>query len=175
MPLTREQKATEVDAVKALIAGAKSLVVADYKGLTVGDMTELRRRCRASEVNLRISKNTLVKLALDGTGMEGLSEVLSGPSAIAYGLGEPSAPAKILMDFAKEKEALKVKGGAVEGQVLGMDRIEYMARLGTREEVLAKVLGGIQAPATNIAMSLLGIHRKLLGLMTAYKEKLEAA
>ena len=175
MSLNREQKTAEIDAVRALVDRSKSVVVADYKGLTVADITELRRRCRQVEVNLRVSKNTLVKRALEGTGMEGLGEVLVGPSAIAFGLGDPSAAAKVLVDYAKDKEALKIKGGAVEGQVLGVDRIAYVAKLGTRDQVLARILGGIQTPATNIAMSLQGVHRKLLGLMTAYKEKLEAA
>lgn len=175
MPLTRQQKSDETAALQDLIARSASLVVVDYKGLTVGKMTELRRQCRQAGVSLRVAKNTLIKRALAGTGMEGLESALSGPTAVAFGLADPSAPARVLFEYAKENETLSIKGGAMEGQVLGMERIRYLATLGTREEVLAKVLGGIQAPATGIAMSLLGVHRKLAGLFTAYQEKLEAA
>lgn len=175
MPLNREQKSAEVQALSDLLARSRSLVVVDYKGLSVAKMTELRRRCREAGVSLRVSKNTLVIRALAGTGLEGLAKVLSGPTAVAFALGDPAAPARILFEFAKDHEQLKIKGGAMQGQVLGLDRIRYMATLGTREEVLAKVLGGIQAPATNIAMSLLGVHRKLAGLLSAHREKLEAA
>ncbi len=175
MSLTKAQKIEELNALKDLVARSSSMVVADYKGLTVAKLTDLRKQCRQADVSLRVSKNTLLIRALQGSGMEAMDKILSGPTAVAFALGEPTAPARILSAYAKENEQLKIKGGAMEGQVLAMDRIRYMATLGTRQQVLAKVLGGIQAPATGIAMNLLGVHRKLLGLMTAYQQKLHAA
>jgi large subunit ribosomal protein L10 len=174
LPITRAKKEEEVAIIQQILADSTSLVVAVNAGLTVDKINDLRKQCREAGVTYRVSKNTMVKLALKGTGMEDLGEYLNGPTAIAFGGEDASAPARVLSEFAKENDKLEVRAGAIEGEVVGIDRIKYLASLGTRDDVLARVLGGIQAPATNIAMNLQGLHRKLLGLFTAYKEKLEA-
>jgi len=146
--LKREEKEQFVQRMKPELENAPSLVLADYRGLTVAQMTELRSRCREAGVVIKVAKNTLTRLALSGTDKEGLAELLEGPSALAWHSEDPGAPARVLVEFAKIKgnEALEIKGGSLPGRALSAREVtDMLATLPTREELLARFAGMLRS------------------------------
>lgn len=130
---------------------AVSVVIVNYRGLDVAEVTELRKQLREAGVEMHVVKNTMLRRAADEVGYEGLDEVFTGPTAIALSYDEVPTPAKILVDFAKESEPLEIKGGIVEGRVIGVEQVEAVAKLPSREDLLSMLLSVLQAPMRNTA------------------------
>lgn len=147
----REEKVKVVDAIADRLTRSKGAVVTDYRGLTVAEITELRRQLSAVGVEYQVLKNTLTRRAADQTNVTELREYLTGPSAIAFGYDDPIAPARILNDFAKRHKALELKGGVIEGRVVGPREVAELATLPNRDGLLSMLLSVLQAPMRNLA------------------------
>ena len=145
------KKQQEVNEVVEKMNAANSLVVVDYLGLSVAEVTELRKQLREAGVEFKVIKNTIMRRALDSQDLEYHEEVFQGPTAVAFGMEDAVAPAKILSDFAKKAEALELKGGILEGEVLSKEEIQQIAKLPNREGLLSMLLSVLQAPVRNVA------------------------
>ncbi len=146
-----EIKQPVVDEIKELIDGAQSMVLVDYRGLTVAQDTAIRKNLREAGVTYKVYKNTLIKRAVEGTEFESVSGDLEGPTAIAVSKTDATAPARILAKAAKDAEALEIKSGVVEGTYYDNKAIMTIANIPSREELLSKLLGSMQSPITNFA------------------------
>ena len=155
-----ELKQPIVDEIKAQLDGAKSMVVVDYRGISVADVTELRKQCREAGVVYKVYKNTMVKRAVEGTEFEGVVKDLEGTNAFAISKDDATAPARILCKFAKNAKALELKAGVVEGTLYDVDALNELAKIPSREELLSKLLGSLQSPITNLARVLNQIAEK---------------
>ncbi|KRN28267.1 50S ribosomal protein L10 [Liquorilactobacillus mali] len=145
------KKAAIVADVVEKFNDAVSCVVVDYRGLTVEQVTELRKELREAGVEMRVIKNTYLKRAADEAGYEGLDDVFAGPTAVAFSKEDVVAPARILAKFAKDVDALKIKGGMIEGKVASLDEINALSTLPSREGLLSMLLSVLQAPVRNVA------------------------
>ncbi|HHW15285.1 MAG TPA: 50S ribosomal protein L10 [Firmicutes bacterium] len=172
--MARPEKEATVAELKAKLRSAQAVVLADYRGLTVKKVTELRRRLRQAGVEYRVVKNTLTSRAAHEADLQDLDQYLTGPTAIAFGTADPVAPAKVLMDFARENKELTVKGGVLEGRVIGFDQIKALAELPSREVLLAQVLAGMQAPLAGMARVLSGTLSGFVYALDAYRRQREA-
>ena len=146
-----ELKQPIVQEIAAQIDGAQSVVVVDYRGLTVSEDTQLRKELREAGVSYKVYKNTLMNFAFKGTEFEALAPVLEGPSAFAISKDDATAPARILAKFAKTAPALEIKAGVVEGTFYDANGMKAIANVPSREELLSKLLGSLQSPITNLA------------------------
>ena len=146
-----ELKQPIVNEISERIKDAKSVVLVDHRGLTVAEDTQLRKSLREAGITYKVYKNTMMNFAFKGTDFEGLSQYLEGPSAIAISTEDATAPARVLVKFAKGAPALEIKGGVVEGTVYDEKGIAQIASVPSREELLGKLLGSIQSPITNMA------------------------
>ena len=146
-----ELKQPIVDEIKAQLDGAKSMVVVDYRGISVADVTELRKQCREAGVVYKVYKNTMVKRAVEGTEFEGVVKDLEGTNAFAISKDDATAPARILCKFAKNAKALELKAGVVEGTLYDTDALNELAKIPSRDELISKLLGSLQSPITNLA------------------------
>lgn len=145
------QKAAIVDEVVEKFQKAVSIVVVDYRGLTVEQVTSLRKDLREAGVEMRVIKNTYLKRAADKAGYEGLDETFSGPTAVAFSSEDVVAPARIMAKYADDIEALEIKGGMIEGKVASLEEINALAKLPSREGMLSMLLSVLQAPVRNVA------------------------
>ncbi|EHI74829.1 50S ribosomal protein L10 [Streptococcus tangpeifui] len=145
------KKAELVDAVAEKMKAAASIVVVDSRGLTVEQDTNLRRSLRESGVEFKVIKNSILTRAAEKAGLDDMKDLFVGPSAVAFSNEDVVAPAKIINDFAKEAEALEIKGGAVEGAVSSVEEIKALAALPNREGMLSMLLSVLQAPVRNVA------------------------
>lgn len=155
-----EQKQTVINEIKEQIDGAKSIVLVDYRGLTVEQDTQLRKSMREAGATYKVYKNTMMRFAFEGTEFESLLKDLEGPSAIAIGKEDATAPARIIHEKAKEYEKLEFKSGVVEGQYYDTETIKQIATIPSREVLLSKLLGSLQSPVTNFARVLKQIADK---------------
>ena len=146
-----ELKQPIVDEISGVIKDAQSVVVVDYRGLTVSEDTQLRKQLREAGVSYKVYKNTLVSRAVEGTEFESLRDVLEGPSAFAVSTEDATAPARILAKFAKTAPALEIKAGVVEGTYYDAEGMKAIASVPSRDELLSKLLGSLQSPITNLA------------------------
>lgn len=146
-----ELKQPIVDEIAELINGAQSIVLVDYRGLTVDEDTRLRRSFREAGVEYKVYKNTLIKRAVAGTAFEAVSEILEGPTAIAVSKTDATAPARLIFQNIKEMPNLEVKGGVVEDQYYDAAGMEQISKIPSREVLLGKLLGSIQSPIANLA------------------------
>ena len=146
-----EFKQPIVQEISEQIKDAQSVVVVDYRGLTVAEDTQLRKQLREAGVAYKVYKNTLVNFAIKGTDFESLSDVLEGPNAFAISTTDATAPARVIAKFAKTAPALEIKAGVVEGTFYDADGMKAIATIPSREELLSKFLGSIQSPITNFA------------------------
>jgi large subunit ribosomal protein L10 len=149
----REEKVKAVEEIATKLRESQTTVVADYRGLTVAQVTELRKQLREAGVEFKVYKNTLARLATAKEGLTELDQHLLGPNAIAFSKDDVIAPAKILVDFAKKNEKLEIKGGVIEGKVVGPDQIKALAALPSREGLLSMLLSVLQAPIRNFALA----------------------
>ncbi len=146
-----ELKQPIVEEISASIKDAQSVVLVDYRGLTVEQDTELRKKLREAGVTYKVYKNTMMNFAFKGTDFEGLSEYLAGPSAMALSTEDATAPARVLAEFAKNAKALEIKAGVVEGTLYDAKGMEKIANIPSREVLISKLLGSLQSPITNFA------------------------
>ena len=140
-----------VDEISASIKDAQSVVLVDYRGLTVEQDTQLRRKLREAGVTYKVYKNTFMNFAFKGTDFEGLSQYLEGPSAVAISSDDATAPARVLAEFAKTADKLEIKGGVVEGTVYDAKGMTAIASIPAREVLISRLLGSMQSPITNFA------------------------
>lgn len=146
-----ELKQPIIAEIKEQMTDAQSVVVVDYRGLTVAEDTQLRKELREAGIVYKVYKNTMVRFAIDGTEFESLKNDLEGPTALAISKDDATAPARILAKYAKDIEALEIKSGVVEGTYYDKDGIKAISSIPSREELLSKLLGSIQSPITNFA------------------------
>ncbi len=166
-----EQKKQVVVELTEKVKAAQAIVLADYRGLTVEQDTELRNALRAAGVEYRVVKNTLTSFAMKENGLEGLDTFLNGPTAMALSATDAVAPAKVLSEFAKKFEKLELKAGVVEGKVIDVEGIKALADLPSREVLIAKVLGGFNAPISGFVNVLNGNIRGLVVALNAIAEQ----
>jgi len=172
--LSLEQKQAMVSEVVAKLAGAQAVIVAEYRGLDVGRVTQLRSRARKSGLYLRVLKNTLARRAVKGTPFEKLTEQMSGP--LMYGIArDPVAGAKVLSEFAKENELFVIRGGAMPNSVMSAKDVKALALLPSREELLAKLLGTMQAPVTKLVRTMNEVPGKFVRTLAAVRNQREKA
>jgi large subunit ribosomal protein L10 len=172
--LSLEQKQAMVSEVAAKLQGAQSLIVAEYRGLDVERVTQLRSKARKSGVWLRVLKNTLARRAVQGTPFEKLSDQMVGP--LMYGISQdPVAGAKVLSEFAKENELFVIKAGAMPNAVMSAQDIKALAQLPSREELLAKLLGTMQAPVAKLVRTMNEVPSKFVRTLAAYRDSKEKA
>jgi len=151
------------------------VILTDYKGLDVEAMTELRAKLREAQVEYQVIKNTMLRLASEGTGAEAIKDSFVGPSAIAMSYEDPVAPAKILTAFAKDHDKLEIKIGVLDGRVLDVSAIKALADLPSREQLLATVLSAMNAVPTALVTALNDVPRRMVNVLQAIKDQKEAA
>ena len=174
MGLNRSEKAGVVEEIGAQIADAQSIIVAEYRGLGVGAITALRKQARNSGVHLRVLKNTLARRAVAGTPFEGLASHLVGP--LMYGISkDPVAAAKVLNDFAKGNDKLVLKAGAMPNFVMDAAGVKALATMPSRDELLAKLLGTMQAPIAQFVRTLNEVPTKFVRGLAAVRDQKQAA
>ena len=175
MALKLEHKQEIVAEVNEVAGKALSAVLADYRGLTVTQMTEMRTKARASGVYLRVIRNTLAKRAVEGTEHECLKSALVGPTLVAFSQEDPGAAARLMKEYAKTFEKLEVKALSIGGVLLGADQLDRVATLLTREEALSLLMAVMQAPVAKLARTLNEIPGKLVRTLAAVRDQKEAA
>ena len=156
-----KSKAGTVEALRRSIDAQKGAVVAEFRGLTVAEMTALRKKLREVGAEFRVVKNTLIRRAAKDTGFGLLDEHFSGPTAVALTHGDPVALAKAMKDFAGGSPKIRIKAGFFDGKVLGVGDVETLAEVPPREVLLARLAGGLASPVTRLAQALSGPARKL--------------
>jgi large subunit ribosomal protein L10 len=175
MPLNLEDKKALVDEVKAVAASAHSVVAAQYRGLTVAQMTELRAKARSHGVYMRVVKNTLARKAIAGTTFEPIGPALKGPLVLAFSKDDPGAAARLVKDFAKANDKLVATLVSLGGQVLPGSELEKVASLPTREQALAILLGVLKAPIEKLVRVLAAPQVKLARTLVAVRDQKQAA
>ena len=171
MPLTLEDKRAIVVSVNAAASEALSAVVADYRGLSVAEMTNLRLKARETGVYLKVVRNTLAKRAVAGTDYECLTDALVGPTVLAFSQDDPGAAARLIKDFAKDHDALEVKALAVGGVAYEAKDIDVLAKLPTRDEAIAQLMSVMQAPVAKFVRTLNEVPGKFVRTMAAVKDQ----
>jgi large subunit ribosomal protein L10 len=172
--LSLEQKQAMVSEISAKLSGAQAVIVAEYRGLDVGRFTQLRARARKSGLYLRVLKNTLARRAVQGTPFEKLSDQLVGP--LMYGIArDPVAGAKVLSEFAKDNEQLVIRGGALPNSLMSAKDVKALALLPSREELLAKLMGTMQAPVARLVRTMNEVPSKFVRALAAVRDAREKA
>ncbi|EEU91897.1 TPA: 50S ribosomal protein L10 [Enterococcus faecalis] len=154
------KKETLVQAAAEKFESAASVVIVDYRGLTVEEVTNLRKQLRDAGVEMKVIKNSILSRAAKKVGLDGLDEVFTGPTAVAFSNDDIVAPAKIIDEFAKDAKALEIKGGVIEGKVSSVEQITALAKLPNREGLLSMLLSVLQAPVRNVAYAVKAVAEK---------------
>lgn len=170
-----ENKQALVDEIKSRFNDAEAVIMIDYRGLTVKEMQSLRRSVRESGGEITIYKNSLTEIAIRELALPSMDAYLEGPTAFVFVAGDAVAPAKALSAFAKEHQALELKGGFVQNQVIGADGVKAIATLPSREELVAKLLGTMQNPLTGTVRVLAGPARAFATVLDAIAKQKAAA
>ena len=174
MALNLEEKKAVVAEVSAQVAAAQAIIVAEYRGLEVGHITALRAQARKEGVYLRVLKNTLARRAVAGTAFEGLTGQMLGP--LIYGIStDPVAAAKVLHEFSKSNDKLVVKGGAMPNYVMDANGVKALATMPSRDELLSKLLGTMQAPIAQLVRTLNEVPTKFVRGLAAVRDQKQAA
>ena len=171
---TKEQKNQKIQEIKDSFAKAQVAIVSDPTGLTVAEITDLRRRLQKEGADYTVVKNTLAIKAVEGTEYECVGELLKGASAIAFGFNDQVAPAKVLAAFTKEIDKAAFKGGVLDGKLLDVNEVKSLATLPSKEELYAKMLGCINSPATGIAGCVNGVMSALVRAIDQVREQKSA-
>ncbi len=169
MPLSFDEKQAVVAEVADVASSAHSAVAADYRGLTVYQMTELRHQARAQNVYLKVVKNTLARRAVEGTEFECMSEGLTGPLMLAFSTEDPGSAARVIKEFAKATNKLEVRAVAIGGRMYGPGELDRVATLPTRDEALAQLAGTLRAPLDKFARTLNEVPGKLVRTVEAIR------
>ena len=174
--MATQVKIAEVQAITERLESAQSLILANYSGLTVEQMTKFRVACRANGIDCRVVKNRLAMIACDNAEMADFKDLFKGPTAILFGLESQVDAAKIACDFAKDNEAMKIKGGMVDGLVLSPDQVVALSKVPSKEELYAKMMGSINSPVTGVVMCVNGVAGALARVIDAVaKQKADEA
>ncbi|WP_006786962.1 50S ribosomal protein L10 [Thiorhodospira sibirica] len=175
MALTLEDKKRIVSEVAAVASQAHSAVAAEYRGLTVGEMTELRAKARQNGVYLRVVKNSLARRAVEGTSFACMQEGLVGPLVLAFSQDDPGAAARLIKDFAKDHAKLQVKLVSVSGQLLGPADLERLASMPTRDQAISILMATMKAPLDKFARTLNEVPGKLVRTVAAVRDQKQSA
>ena len=175
MAIGLEEKKAIVAEVNETAASALSLVVADARGVTVSDMTALRETARENQIMLRVVRNTLAKLAFEGTEYECVNEALVGPSLFGFSMEDPGAAARLFKDFAKTNTKFEVKALAVSGQLMGAEQLDVLAKLPTRDQALSMLMSVMKAPTTKLVQTMSAVPSKLVRTLAAVRDQKEQA
>jgi large subunit ribosomal protein L10 len=173
--LNLDDKKVIVSELAAVAASAHSAIAAEYRGLSVGQMTELRKRARSSGVYLRVVKNTLAKRAVEGTDFECMQQGLVGPLVLAFSQEDPGAAARLMKDFAKTNEKLQVKLVSFGGRMLGAGDLDRLANMPTRDQALSLLMAVMKAPLDKFARTLNEVPGKLVRTVAAIRDQKQAA
>lgn len=168
--MLRPEKEKVVSQLKDKLAQTKSLFLTDFTGLNVAEMTELRRSFREKNVEYNVAKNSLIRLAIQKTDFEGVSQHLEGPTGLVFGYDEPTVPAKVVHEFQKKTEKPKIRVFWMEGKIFGEEELKRLARLPSRKELLAQILSGLNSPMSNLVGTLHGVLRNFIGLIDALQK-----
>ena len=171
---TKEFKNEKIEHYKKQFENAKVAVVTDYRGLSVEEITELRRALQAQNSDLTVTKNTLCKVAVKDTKFEAISELMQGPTAIAFGCSDEVSAAKILAKFIKDNKKGEILGAVLDGKLLCADDAKKLASMPSKEELYAKILGPINSPASGIVYSINGVMSALVRAVAAVRDKKSA-
>lgn len=169
--MRRDAKVEEVKALSERWGKARAMIFAGYRGLKVSEMTALRFKLREGQSSLKVVKNRLMKRVLKEKGLDNLSDYFKEPTALATSEVDPVTPAKVLVEFAKTCDRLKIKGGFISGALMSIADIETLAKLPSREVLLARALASMNAPASNLVGVLSAMPRKLVYAINAIKDK----
>ncbi len=174
--MATQEKIAEVQAITERMQAAQSMILADFSGLTVEQMTKFRSECREKAIDCRVVKNRLAKIACDNAEVAVMKDHLKGPTAILFGMESQVDPAKVVVDFAKDNEAMKVKGGVVDGQFLDSDQVVALSKVPSKEELYAKMMGSINSPLTGVVFGINGVMGALARTIDAVaKQKADDA
>lgn len=169
----RATKEQVVQEIVENIENSSGIVIVDYRGLNVKELTELRSQYRQGDVNYKVYKNTLVQIAFNQKGIEGAEEILKGPNAFAFGINDPVSVSKVTSEFAKKNDKLEIKAGIIDGKVVGKDQVEALAKLPSEEELRGMTVNVLNAPIQNFAGTLSSILSSLVYVVSAVKDKKE--
>lgn len=175
MPLSLEGKKAVVAEVNEIASGALSAVVAEYRGIGVSDMTELRVKARETGVYLRVIRNTLAKRAVEETEFACMQEAFVGPLVFAFSLEAPGAAARLLKDYAKENGMLKVTALSIGGKLMGPEQLDAVASLPTKDEAIAMLMSVMQAPVGKLVRTINEVPGKLVRVLAAVRDQKQAA
>ena len=164
-------KTKVIDEIKEKIESSQAVVLVDYRGLDVAQLTELRKKYREAGVDYKVYKNTMMKFAFKDLGYDEFNEFLKGPSAVAFGIEDPVAAAKVTAEFAKKNEKLEIKAGIVDGKIINIEEVKSLAELPSKEVLVAQVLGGLNAPIQGFTNVLQGTIRSLAIVLNAIAEE----
>ena len=168
---TKAFKSEKIDAIKTKIEKAQVAIITEYKGLSVEEITNLRRALQKEGGDYMVTKNTLAKVALKGTQYEVMSDLMKGPIAIAFGFEDQVSPAKVVSKFVKDTKKGEILGAVLEGKLLSVDEAKALANLPSKEELYAKMLGSINSPATGITLGINGVMAALTRAVAAVRDK----
>ena len=172
--MNKQEKAVEIDALKAALAGGPAAFVVAPKGLTVNQVSTLRRKVRAGQGRFKVVKNRLALRALKGTPYEPLAALMKGETALAYSSAEPAQVAKALSEFSKENQGLTIKGGVVDGRLIGLAEIKTIADMPPRPVLVARLLGALRQPMVRLVTVLQGPARGIVRTMDEIARKKES-
>ncbi len=171
--MPQPEKILKVEELSETLGNAKSIFMTDFSGLSVEDMTKLRRELRKVDVSFIVVKNKLAKLSAEKVGLEKMNDFLTGPTGLAIANDDPVAPVRVIYNFAKDKKKPEIKAAVLEGQFLDQKAAEEVRNIPTREELLAKVVGGISSPLYGLVGGLNSMLSKLVYTLDAIREKKE--
>jgi len=171
--MARPEKETAVQEVAEIFKKAQGIFVTDYRGLNVEKMQQLRSKCRETGVSYRVVKNTLTRLAAKQAGYDEMVAYLEGPCAIAYSFDDPSAPARVIKEFAKKAEKPEIKMSIFEGQFYGPEKMDIISALPAKKVLLGQMVSAFNAPLQGFAGSLHGVLQKFVATLDAVREKKE--
>ena len=171
--ILRPEKQQEIEKLKENFSKAQSAILADYRGLTVAEMNEVRGKLREASVELRVTKNTLAKIAVKGTGSELLSDSFVGPTAIAFSYEDPVSAAKVLQELVDIYETLELKAGVLGDKMLSLDDIKALSKLPSKDALLGQLLSVLNGPMTGFVNVLVGNQRKLVQALAAIRDQKE--
>ena len=168
-----EEKKEFVEQLRARFKKSRVVILTDYKGLDVASMTELRGKLREAQVEYQVVKNTMLRMASEGTEVELIKDEFKGPSAIALSYDDPVAPAKILTEFAKKNDKLAIQAGVLNGKAMDLAAIKALSALPSREELLGRVLATMLAVPTSLVTALSDVPRRMVNVLQAIKDQKE--
>lgn len=173
--VARPEKVKDVEVLTGLLGKASAAILTDFRGLTVGELAELRGKLREAGIEYKVVKNTLLRRAAQSVGVASLSPLLEGPTAVAVSPTDPVAPARILLDYIRRMRKLEIKGGLVEGLILNAAQVRGLADLPSRSQLLSSALGSMRAPLSGLAGVLTGLQRNLVYALDQIRKKHEQA